>query len=55
MKKKAPATLGPGSGAAPNAGTRRFQVNGKDILIRGGGWSPDLFQRMDRGQRVHTP
>ena len=24
----------------------RFVVNGKQILIRGGGWAPDLLQRM---------
>jgi hypothetical protein len=27
-------------------GNARFVVNGKQILIRGGGWAPDLLQRM---------
>jgi exo-1,4-beta-D-glucosaminidase len=32
------------SSEAP-AGVRQFQVNGKPIVIRGGGWEPDLFLR----------
>ncbi len=28
-------------------GTRLFRVNGKPILIRGGGWSPDMLLRHD--------
>eukprot|EP00026_Physarum_polycephalum_P002410 Phypoly_transcript_02416.p1 GENE.Phypoly_transcript_02416~~Phypoly_transcript_02416.p1 ORF type:complete len:883 (+),score=118.98 Phypoly_transcript_02416:39-2651(+) len=28
-------------------GHRVYQVNGKNILIRGAGWAPDLFQRTD--------
>lgn len=26
-------------------GGRRFQINGKNILIRGGGWAPDMMMR----------
>ncbi len=32
------------SGEAPD-GVRQFQVNGVPIVIRGGGWEPDLFLR----------
>jgi exo-1,4-beta-D-glucosaminidase len=32
---------------------RVYQINGKNILIRGAGWSPDLFQRTDP-QRQET-
>ncbi|WP_188316706.1 glycoside hydrolase family 2 protein [Solihabitans fulvus] len=31
-----------------DAGSMRLTVNGKDMLIRGGGWSSDLFLRYDR-------
>ncbi|WP_412543994.1 carbohydrate-binding protein [Longispora sp. K20-0274] len=31
------------------SGHRRYSVNGKPLLIRGGGWSPDLFLRWDAG------
>ena len=34
------------------AGGRAFQVNGKNILIRGGGWSPDMMLR-ENAQRLH--
>lgn len=30
-------------------GARRYSVNGRPLLIRGGGWSPDEFLRWDRG------
>lgn len=30
-------------------GYRRYTVNGVPLVIRGGGWSPDMFQRYDRG------
>jgi exo-1,4-beta-D-glucosaminidase len=30
-----------------SAGARQFYVNGKKILIRGGGWSPDMLLRHD--------
>ncbi|HUO17966.1 MAG TPA: glycosyl hydrolase family 2 [Verrucomicrobiae bacterium] len=33
-------------------GGRTFQVNGKNILIRGGGWSPDMMMR-ENSQRLH--
>lgn len=33
-------------------GGRQFQVNGKNILIRGGGWTPDMMLRED-SQRLH--
>ena len=32
---------------APNRFKRLFKVNGKNILIRGGGWSPDMMMRED--------
>jgi exo-1,4-beta-D-glucosaminidase len=32
-------------------GRREFQVNGKNILIRGGGWSPDMMLR-ENSQRL---
>src|SRR6185312_8869227 len=28
-------------------GARYYKVNGKNVLIRGGGWSPDMFLRSD--------
>ena len=28
-------------------GSRLFRINGKPILIRGGGWSPDMLLRPD--------
>ncbi|MGO8756499.1 MAG: glycosyl hydrolase 2 galactose-binding domain-containing protein [Terracidiphilus sp.] len=34
---------------APN-GSRLFRVNGKRILIRGGGWSPDMMLRPDENR-----
>jgi exo-1,4-beta-D-glucosaminidase len=34
-------------------GHRVYQINGKNILIRGAGWAPDLFQRTD-AQRQET-
>ncbi len=33
--------------ALNSTGTRVFSVNGKPILIRGGAWAPDIFQRRD--------
>jgi exo-1,4-beta-D-glucosaminidase len=33
-------------------GGRAFHINGKNILIRGGGWSPDLMLR-ESSQRLH--
>lgn len=33
-------------------GARQFHINGKNILIRGGGWTPDMLQRQD-SQRLH--
>ncbi len=36
---------------APNRFKRLFKVNGKDILIRGGGWTPDMMLR-ENPQRV---
>ncbi|MCX4572440.1 exo-beta-D-glucosaminidase [Streptomyces sp. NBC_01571] len=29
-------------------GARRYSVNGRELLIKGGGWSPDEFLRWDR-------
>ncbi|MCS0603773.1 exo-beta-D-glucosaminidase [Streptomyces sp. LP11] len=29
-------------------GARQYRINGRDLLIRGGGWSPDEFLRWDR-------
>ncbi len=34
------------------AGGRAFHINGKNILIRGGGWTPDLMLR-ENSQRLH--
>ena len=34
------------------SGGRAFHVNGKNILIRGGGWTPDMMLRED-SQRLH--
>lgn len=34
-----------GAGSAATAGVRQFGINGKSIVIRGGGWDPDLFLR----------
>lgn len=31
-------------------GARQFYVNGKKILIRGGGWAPDMLLRSDRAR-----
>ncbi|HLZ42371.1 MAG TPA: glycoside hydrolase family 2 protein [Candidatus Sulfotelmatobacter sp.] len=33
-------------------GGREFHINGKNILIRGGGWSPDMMLR-ENSQRLH--
>jgi exo-1,4-beta-D-glucosaminidase len=33
-------------------GGRAFHINGKNILIRGGGWTPDMMMRED-SQRLH--
>jgi exo-1,4-beta-D-glucosaminidase len=33
-------------------GGRQFHVNGKNILIRGGGWTPDMMMR-ENSQRLH--
>lgn len=33
-------------------GGRAFHINGKNILIRGGGWSPDMMLR-ENSQRLH--
>jgi exo-1,4-beta-D-glucosaminidase len=30
-------------------GARQYRVNGRKLLIKGGGWSPDEFLRWDRG------
>ncbi|MFY9949075.1 MAG: sugar-binding domain-containing protein, partial [Candidatus Sulfotelmatobacter sp.] len=35
-----------------SSGGRAFHVNGKNILIRGGGWTPDMMLRED-SQRLH--
>ena len=35
-----------------STGGREFHVNGKNILIRGGGWTPDMMLRED-SQRLH--
>jgi exo-1,4-beta-D-glucosaminidase len=35
-----------------STGGRAFHVNGKNILIRGGGWTPDMMLRSD-SQRLH--
>jgi len=35
-----------------SVGGRAFQINGKNILIRGGGWTPDLMLR-ENSQRLH--
>jgi exo-1,4-beta-D-glucosaminidase len=35
-----------------STGGRAFHVNGKNILIRGGGWTPDMMMRED-SQRLH--
>ena len=35
-----------------SVGGRVFQINGKNILIRGGGWTPDMMLRED-SQRLH--
>jgi exo-1,4-beta-D-glucosaminidase len=36
-----------GSGSAATGGVRRFAINNVPIVIRGGGWDPDLFLRYD--------
>jgi exo-1,4-beta-D-glucosaminidase len=33
-------------------GGRAFHINGKNILIRGGGWTPDMMLR-ENSQRLH--
>ncbi|HET7893656.1 MAG TPA: glycoside hydrolase family 2 protein [Candidatus Sulfotelmatobacter sp.] len=35
-----------------SVGGRAFHINGKNILIRGGGWTPDLMMR-ENSQRLH--
>ena len=35
-----------------SVGGRVFQINGKTILIRGGGWTPDMMMR-ETSQRLH--
>jgi exo-1,4-beta-D-glucosaminidase len=35
-----------------STGGRAFHINGKNILIRGGGWTPDMMVRED-SQRLH--
>lgn len=35
-----------------SVGGREFHINGKNILIRGGGWSPDMMLR-ENSQRLH--
>jgi exo-1,4-beta-D-glucosaminidase len=37
---------------APNRFKRLFKINGKNILIRGGGWTPDLMLR-ENHERLH--
>ncbi|MEY9891453.1 exo-1,4-beta-D-glucosaminidase [Catenulispora sp. MAP5-51] len=36
-----------GSGSAATSGVRQFGINGQPLVIRGGGWDPDLFLRYD--------
>ncbi|MGM9444287.1 glycoside hydrolase family 2 protein [Streptomyces murinus] len=31
------------------AGARQYRINGRPLLVKGGGWSPDEFLRWDRG------
>ncbi|MYW14093.1 exo-beta-D-glucosaminidase [Streptomyces sp. SID2955] len=31
-----------------SAGDRQYRINGRELLIKGGGWSPDEFLRWDR-------
>ena len=35
-----------------SVGGRAFHINGKNILIRGGGWTPDMMLR-ENSQRLH--
>src|SRR5580658_2299894 len=35
-----------------STGGRAFHINGKNILIRGGGWTPDMMMR-ENSQRLH--
>jgi exo-1,4-beta-D-glucosaminidase len=32
-------------------GNRLFKVNGKNVLVRGGGWAPDMMLRIDQSRR----
>ncbi|MBL1084617.1 exo-beta-D-glucosaminidase [Streptomyces actinomycinicus] len=32
-----------------SGGARQYRINGRELLIKGGGWSPDEFLRWDRG------
>ncbi len=32
-------------------GYRLFKVNGKNVLVRGGGWAPDMMLRIDQSRR----
>jgi hypothetical protein len=41
----------PGKTHAPS-GYRRFEINGVPLVIRGGGWSPDMFMRYSP-QNIH--
>ncbi|GAB2707319.1 glycoside hydrolase family 2 protein [Kitasatospora kifunensis] len=36
-----------GASSAAPAGVRAFKINGTPLVIRGGGWDPDLFLRYD--------
>ncbi|WP_344668677.1 glycosyl hydrolase 2 galactose-binding domain-containing protein [Catenulispora yoronensis] len=36
-----------GAGGGATSGVRQFGVNGQALVIRGGGWDPDLFLRYD--------
>jgi exo-1,4-beta-D-glucosaminidase len=38
--------------AINSSGGRQFQINGKNILIRGGGWTPDMMLR-ENSRRLH--
>src|SRR5262249_39691339 len=35
----------------PQEGSRLLRINGKPILIRGGGWAPDMLLRVDEARR----
>ncbi|KAJ4460597.1 putative Exo-beta-D-glucosaminidase [Paratrimastix pyriformis] len=44
-------TLSP-AGPKPNRPVRLYRINGVPLLIRGAGWSPDLFLRMSRDRQL---